>query len=124
MDFEFDGKVVWWRGPTPWTFIPVPDDWSAEIKDRLHEFTFGWGMIPGIVTIGGTRWYTAFFERKGRIEADGPEGDADTSRYMIPIKVAVRRREGIELDDLVHLRVEVLRAEEYQRAMNDPALRI
>lgn len=66
-------------------------------------------MIPAIVTIGSTRWYTACFEKDGV--------------YMIPVKAAVRRREGIEVDDAVRVAVEVLRASEYQHAMRDPALR-
>ncbi len=110
MDFEFDAQVVYWRGPAPWHFVPIPEDWSGEIKDRLQEFTFGWGMIPGIVTIGGTRWYTAFFEKDGV--------------YMIPVKAAVRRRERLDVDDVVHATVEVLRAEAYRTAMLDPALRL
>jgi len=61
-------------------------------------------MIPGAVTIGGTTWYTAFFERDGR--------------YVIPIKQSIRRAEGIELDDRVAVRV-VLGGD----PASDPALR-
>jgi len=110
MDFELETRVVWWRGPSPWHFAPIPPEWSDEIKDRMHEFTFGWGMIPTIATIGATRWYTACFERDGV--------------YMVPLKAAVRRREGIDVDDVVRLRVEVLRVDEYPAAMRDPSLRL
>jgi hypothetical protein len=91
MDFEFDGPVWWWRGPSPWHFVSIPEELSALIKERAGEYTFGWGMIPGTVTIGGTTWYTAFFEKDGV--------------YVIPVKSAIRKREGVELDDVVHVRV-------------------
>jgi len=108
MDFEFDARVFWWRGPAPWHFLAIPPAESAEIKERAAELTFGWGMIPGTVTIGATRWYTAFFEHEGA--------------YVIPVKAAVRRAEGVELDDVVHARVEI--GGDYTVAQRDPALRL
>ena len=104
MEFGFSGPIWWWRGPSPWHFVTIPLAESAEIKARAAEFTFGWGMIPGTVTIGSTTWYTAFFERDGA--------------YVIPIKQAIRRAEGVELDDVVTVRVRL-----GGDPASDPALR-
>ncbi len=108
MEFEFAAPIVYWRGPTPWYFVEVPPELSAMVKERANEFTFGWGMIPGIVTVKKVRWYTAFFEKDGV--------------YMVPVKAAVRRKAKVDVDDLVTVRVEL--GGDYTVWMRDPKLRV
>ena len=108
MDFEFDGEVIHWRGPAPWFYVAMPEEASAQIKAVAADLTFGWGMIPAVVTIGPVRWYTACFERDGR--------------YLVPLKAAVRRRAGIDLGDRVEVRVEV--GGDHEAWARDPLLRI
>ncbi len=48
-------------------------------------------MIPATVTIGETSWYTALWPRDGL--------------YVVPLKVRIRRAEGIDLDDVVTVRL-------------------
>jgi hypothetical protein len=91
MEFEFDGEIIYWRGPSPFHFVAVPEDESAEIKAISNELTYGWGVIPVTVRIGRTTWTTSLF----------PKDD----RYLVPIKVAVRRAERLELGDVVGLRL-------------------
>ena len=92
MDLEFRGEIWFWRGPAPWYFITVPEEESLDIKAMSAELTYGWGMIPVIARIGSTKWETALFEKDGR--------------YIVPVKVAVRKLENLELGDTVGVRLE------------------
>jgi hypothetical protein len=93
MVIEFSGEVIEWRGPAPFFFVPVPQDLSDEIKSVSRIVTYGWGCIPVSLQVGETRATTALIPRKGI--------------YMVPIKVAVQRAEGVGLGDLIGLRVEL-----------------
>lgn len=91
VDLEFSGPVWYWRGPSPFHFVTVPEAESAEI-DAVKQFvTYGWGVIPVEACIGGTTWTTSMFPREGG--------------YALPVKAVVRRAEGIELDDVVDVRI-------------------
>lgn len=46
MDLEFSGEVWFWRGPSPFHFVTVPEDESAELEAASAAVTYGWGMIP------------------------------------------------------------------------------
>ena len=91
---EFSGEVIKWRGPAPFLFVSVPTDLSAEIKTISSMVTYGWGVIPAIVTIGTTEYKTSLF----------PRGE----NYLVPVKIAVQRAEGVQLGDLVAVRMEVV----------------
>lgn len=95
MDLEFSGEVWFWRGPAPFHFVTVPEDESAELQETSALVTYGWGMIPVEARIGSTRWSTSLWPKDGG--------------YVVPLKVAVRRAERIEVEDTVtvHLGVEV-----------------
>ena len=87
MRFSFDATVIEWRGPAPFYFAPTDERVSAEIASMAGQLTYGWGCIPVNVTIGGTTFYTALIPREGS--------------YFVPLKVAVRKAEGIELGERV-----------------------
>lgn len=82
MEFECTGPVVEWRGPAPFFFVRLPEDVCAEISELAPQFTYGWGVIPVVAVIGRTRFSTSLF----------PRDDV----YLLPLKVAVRRAEGID----------------------------
>jgi hypothetical protein len=86
MDFEFEGPVVEWRGPAPFYFLRVPEEESEDIKLSAKGMEY-WGQVPVVVRIGDTEFTTALFPKDGR--------------YLIPLKDAVRRPEGIEVDQVV-----------------------
>lgn len=94
MDLSFSGEIWYWRGPSPFHFVTVPDPESAELHDAAASVTYGWGMIPVIATTGATSWTTSLFPKGGG--------------YLVPIKADVRRAERLELGDHidVHLAVE------------------
>ena len=95
MNLEFSGEVWFWRGPSPYHFVTVPEDESAELQETSALVTYGWGMIPVEVRIGSTRWTTSLFPRDGG--------------YLVPLKDLVRKAEGIDVGDTVtlHLAVDV-----------------
>jgi len=91
MELEFDGVVWFWRGPAPWHFVTVPLEQCEAIAEVANAVTYGWGMVPVVVRVGKTEWATSLW----------PKDDG----YIVPIKTAVRRAEGVELDDVVALRL-------------------
>ncbi|TLN26583.1 DUF1905 domain-containing protein [bacterium] len=93
MTLEFRGKIWFWHGPAPWYFVTVPEEQSRDLRAILGLVTYGWGMIPVTARIGDTEWRTSMFPKDGR--------------YVVPIKASVRRKEDLELDDEVALRLVV-----------------
>ncbi len=93
MELSFAGELWFWRGPSPFHFVTVPPEESAEIHDVARLLTYGWGVIPVVARIGGTRWSTSLF----------PKNDA----YLVPVKASVRSAEGLQLGDHVHVILEV-----------------
>ncbi len=93
MDLEFTGEIWPWRGPAPFYFVTVPDEESAAIHATSPQVTYGWGMIPVEVRIGSTVWTTSLFPKDGG--------------YIVPLKAAVRRAEGIDEGDTVTVRLTV-----------------
>ena len=91
MDFEFTGRVFQWRGPAPYYYVSLPDDDSADIKEASAMLTYGWGVIPVVVTIGDTEWETSLFPKDGR--------------YLVPLKDKVRRAEGLDDGDEINVRM-------------------
>ena len=93
VDLEFSGQVWFWRGPSPYHFVTVPDDESAELQETAAAVTYGWGMIPVEARIGATRWTTSLFPKNGG--------------YVVPLKDLVRNAEGIDVGDTVTVRLAV-----------------
>ena len=87
MQFEFVGEIVSWRGPSPFHFVPVPEDACAEIRAIARLVSYGWGVIPVRVRIGETTVDTSLFPRNGG--------------YLVPVKDVVRHAEGITVGDVV-----------------------
>ncbi len=93
MIVEFSGEIWSWRGPAPYHFVWVPEDESAQLHTTAAGVSYGWGMIPVGVRIGDTSWATSLWPKDGR--------------YVVPLKDAIRRAEGLDVGDLVSLRLEV-----------------
>jgi hypothetical protein len=91
MDLEFSGEVWHWRGPAPHHFVWVPEDDAAQIEDVAAAVTYGWGMIPVTVHLGGSTWTTSLWPKDGG--------------YVVPLKLAVRRAEEVEVGDVVAVRL-------------------
>ena len=91
MELEFTGEIIYWRGPSPFHFVPVPEQESAAIKAVSAEITYGWGVIPVLARIDDTEWETSLFPKDGR--------------YLLPVKDRVRTAEVLDLGDTVTVRL-------------------
>ena len=91
MEFKFTGKIIHWRGPAPYLFVPVPDKQSRDIKSIANMVTYGWGVIPVRAWIGTTEFTTSLFPKEGR--------------YLLPVKVMVQKAEKLEEGDKVNVRM-------------------
>ena len=89
MELRFGGEIVHWRGPAPYLFVPVPEPERSEIASVARIVTYGWGCIPATARIGRTTFTTSLFPKDGG--------------YMVPVKVAVQRAEGVGLGDDVEV---------------------
>jgi hypothetical protein len=95
MELEFTGDVWFWRGPSPYHFVTVPEDESAALQATAALVTYGWGMIPVSATIGSTPFTTSLFPKDGG--------------YVVPLKDKVRAAEDVDVGDIVtlHLTVDI-----------------
>ena len=93
MELEFTGEIWFWKGPSPFHFVTVPDDESMALEAVSSRVSYGWGMIPVAGAVGGTRFTTALWPKDGG--------------YVVPLKDAVRRAEALELGDVVTVRLTV-----------------
>lgn len=87
MELEFSGPIWHWRGPSPFHFVTVPADESAELAEAAAMVTYGWGMIPVQARIGGTSWTTSLYPKDGG--------------YVVPLKDVVRKGEDLQIGDVV-----------------------
>ena len=86
MDFEFEGPVIEWRGPAPFYFVRIPEEESEIIKLAAKGMEY-WGQVPVVVRINDIDFTTALFPKDGL--------------YLLPVKDAVRKKAGIELDQVL-----------------------
>ena len=93
MHVDFSGEVWFWRGPSPFHFVTVPDEQCGGLEAASAVVTYGWGMIPVTAQIGKTTWTTSLYPKDGR--------------YIVPLKTVVRKAENIEVGDVVSVRLTV-----------------
>jgi Domain of unknown function (DUF1905) len=72
-----------------WAFLTLPADVGDDVQ-LLSGPARGFGSVRVEVTLGGSTWRTSVFPDKAR-------------GYVLPVKSAVRRREGLEPGDRVEL---------------------
>jgi hypothetical protein len=98
MVVTFDAELWIWdaRRGDSWTFVSLPAEAAAEIRDVTGGRRRGFGSVRVRATIGGSTWATSIF----------PDAGKDT--FVLPVKRAVRRAEGIEAGDVATVTVELL----------------
>ena len=94
MEFEFEGRVVEWRGPAPFYFVAIPNEESDDIKLVAKGIEY-WGQVPVTARISDTEFTTALFPKDGR--------------YLLPLRDAVRRSARIAVDQVVAVELNVRR---------------
>jgi hypothetical protein len=85
MEISFSAPLWQWtaRQDDAWWFVTVPEDESDLLAD-LPLPPRGFGSIRVEVTVGTTTWRTSVFPSQ------------DQQGYVLPLKKAVRRAEGLE----------------------------
>jgi hypothetical protein len=85
--FSFEAEIIYWRGPSPFFYAPIPKDEAMEIRKLSRHFTYGWGVIPVEADIAGVVFKTSLFPKD--------------ETYLLPIKAEVRRKADITAGDLI-----------------------
>ena len=74
--------------------MTLPADHAEAVHQVASSVTYGWGMVPVEVRIGRTGWRTSLFPKDGG--------------YVLPLRDSVRKRETIQIDDVVHVELTVV----------------
>jgi hypothetical protein len=89
--YEFEGIVFEWRGPAPFYFVETPRDISVQIDEIKSSLSYGWGVIPVRVSIGGIETSTSIIPKNGS--------------YFVPLKDAIRKPNEIQVGDLIKVQL-------------------
>ncbi|WP_431038585.1 DUF1905 domain-containing protein [Streptomyces sp. P6-2-1] len=81
MDASFSARVIEWRGPAPFFFLPLPDDQADDLREAAAFASYGWGCVPVEARLAGTAFTTSLIPREGG--------------YLLPLKKAVRAPHGL-----------------------------
>lgn len=93
----FDAELWEWdaRRADSWVFVSLPAEASEDVRELADGPRRGFGSVRVQVTVGGSTWKTSIFP--------------DSSRgYVLPLKRAVRRAEGLDTGDIATVTVELL----------------
>ncbi|WP_291381201.1 DUF1905 domain-containing protein [Demequina sp.] len=92
MTYRFSADLYLWDARTDsWVFVNLPEDIADEIEDAAPEPRRGFGAVKVEVTVGGTTWRTSVFPSK------------EAATFVVPIKRAVLKAEGLTVGDRVKL---------------------
>lgn len=96
MIYLFEAPVWVWdaRKTDVWTFVSLPAEASEEIRDFAGDIPRGFGSVKVTATIGATTWRTSIFPSKDGV-------------YVLPLKKAVRTAEGLAIDAVATVKVEL-----------------
>jgi hypothetical protein len=93
VQLAFNGEIFFWKGPSPFHFVTVPEDESEELRAVSGIVSYGWGVIPVAASIGTTTWKTSLFPKDGG--------------YVVPIRASVRTAQKLNLGDDVRIVLDV-----------------
>ncbi|MCU0417574.1 MAG: DUF1905 domain-containing protein [Cytophagaceae bacterium] len=87
--YAFRSEVTQYSGKGGWFFVSLPVEYTKEIREYFRSEEEGWGRLKARATIGDSTWETSiWFDTKKRT-------------YMLPIKVEIRKMEGLEKNKIV-----------------------
>lgn len=94
----FEAELWIWeaRRAESWTFVSLPVEESDEIRELAGGSVRGFGSLRVRVELGASRWTTSIFP------------DSARGTYVLPVKRAVRKAEGLEAGDAATVSVELL----------------
>jgi Domain of unknown function (DUF1905) len=91
--FSFEAEIIYWRGPSPFFYAPIPKRHAAELRQAARLVSYGWGVIPVEATIDGVAFQTSLFPKD--------------ETYLLPIKAAVRRKANITAGDAISVELTI-----------------
>ncbi|MGB7980518.1 MAG: DUF1905 domain-containing protein [Candidatus Nanopelagicales bacterium] len=96
VSYSFCSGLWEWESAASWYFLSVPEEAADDIEQRYGGHAGGFGSIRVEVTIGSTTWRTSLF----------PDGRRRT--YVLPVKKAVRRAEGLVAGSVAEVQLTVM----------------
>lgn len=100
MILKFRAEVWKWEAngnsSAAWHFITLDKKTAAVVK-KSHEGKkrIGWGSVPVVATVGETKWKTSIFP------------DSKRGSYLLPLKAAVRKKEGVAEGDGITISLQI-----------------
>jgi hypothetical protein len=91
--YKFSAKIWQHSALGGWYFVSLPIELSNEIRGNLQWQEEGWGRLKAIAKIGNSEWNTAIWF------------DTKHSTYLLPIKAEIRRKEKIELNQMLEISI-------------------
>ncbi len=96
IEHTFSAPLWIYQGQGAWHFITLPKQTAKDIKALITGPRRGWGSVRVQVTIGSTTWKTSIFPYK------------EVESFILPVKLAVRKAEGLMPDKKVSVTLVVL----------------
>lgn len=93
LELSFRTTLIEWRGPAPFVYAPVPAEHVAAIERIKKQASYGWGVIPVTAVIAAVSFTTSLFPKDGT--------------FLLPIKVAVRKKTGVTVGDAVDVEMTI-----------------
>ncbi len=87
--FYFKPKLWKYEGPAGWCFVNIPKLTAKRIRSLYSSSEEGWGRLKTTATIGTSSWKTSVWY------------DSKAGPYLLPIKMAVRRKEKLAIGAFV-----------------------
>lgn len=93
MEFHLTARAFEWRGPAPFVFVALPREAVEALQAISAAASYGWGCITVTASVGESTWSTSLMPHAGG--------------YVLPLKAAIRRAQGIVIDDQVEVHLVV-----------------
>lgn len=96
IEYKFTAKM--WNysstvGTYGWYIACLPKEISKEIRENLKFLEEGWGRLKMTAKIGNTQWETAIWF------------DTKLQTYLLPLKAEIRKKEKIETDKELEIKI-------------------
>ena len=86
LELGFTAEIIYWRGPSPFFYAPVPEPHVEALKRAVRAATYGWGVAPVEAKANEIAFTTALFPKDGT--------------YLLPLKAAVRLQANLTAGDV------------------------
>ena len=94
--YEFSAKAYQYSSSTEmcgWTFVSLPQELSAAIRERFKHLEEGWGRMKVTAKLGNSEWQTSVWF------------DTKQGAYLLPLKAKIRKQENVVLGEDVQIAI-------------------